>query len=92
MITGAIAGVFLADYWILKATILDIKELYSATGVNWHLGSQLFFCVFFWTQKFLGKKSGAHGTWTIPLSGFVFGHLEPIDSLPKCRPGIFFIQ
>ena len=38
MITGAIAGVFLADYWILKATILDIKELYSATGVNWHLG------------------------------------------------------
>jgi len=35
MITGAIAGVFLADYWILKATILDIKELYSATGVNW---------------------------------------------------------
>eukprot|EP00438_Fugacium_kawagutii_P028657 Skav213545 [mRNA] locus=scaffold3239:58125:59357:+ [translate_table: standard] len=52
MITGAIAGVFLADYWIVKQRVLDLeeplgagdtlkatqqrmKELYSATGVNW---------------------------------------------------------
>lgn len=35
MITGAIAGVFLADYWILKKGCLDLNELYSSTGVNW---------------------------------------------------------
>ncbi|CAE7287348.1 pucI [Symbiodinium natans] len=35
MVTGAIAGIFLCDYWILKARILDLQELYSATGVNW---------------------------------------------------------
>ena len=34
MITGAITGVFLADYWILKQRELDLEELYAHTGVN----------------------------------------------------------
>ena len=35
MITGAITGVFLADYWILRQRELDLEELYASTGVNW---------------------------------------------------------
>ena len=35
MITGAITGVFLADYWILRKRELDLEELYDSTGVNW---------------------------------------------------------
>ena len=35
MLTGAITGVFLADYWILKQRELDLEELYASTGVNW---------------------------------------------------------
>ena len=35
MLTGAIAGVFIADYWILRQRCLDLQELYSPTGVNW---------------------------------------------------------
>lgn len=61
MITGAIAGVFLADYWILKATILDIKELYSATGVNWHLGLNFFFVFFFGPRNSWGKNPRING-------------------------------
>ncbi|CAE7256401.1 pucI, partial [Symbiodinium sp. KB8] len=35
MVTGAIAGIFLCDYWILRGRILDLEELYSSTGVKW---------------------------------------------------------
>ena len=35
MLTGAIAGVFIADYWILRQRCLEVQELYSPTGVNW---------------------------------------------------------
>ncbi|CAJ1358924.1 unnamed protein product [Effrenium voratum] len=35
MITGAIAGIFMADYWILRRRQLNVEELYTKTGVNW---------------------------------------------------------
>ncbi len=61
MITGAIAGVFLADYWILKARVLDIEELYSATGVNWHLWLKpCCFCLSrFWKGRFFRESMPA---------------------------------
>jgi len=35
MVTGAIAGVLLCDYWILNSRFLDLEELYSSTGIKW---------------------------------------------------------
>ncbi|CAE7418373.1 pucI [Symbiodinium sp. CCMP2456] len=35
MVTGAIAGVFLCDYWVLRGRFLDLEELYSSTGIKW---------------------------------------------------------
>lgn len=31
--TGAIAGVLIADYWLIRRTKLRLKDLYSATGI-----------------------------------------------------------
>eukprot|EP00440_Ansanella_granifera_P039462 gb/GFBE01042810.1/.p1 GENE.gb/GFBE01042810.1/~~gb/GFBE01042810.1/.p1 ORF type:complete len:499 (+),score=82.02 gb/GFBE01042810.1/:1-1497(+) len=36
MVTGAIAGVFLTDFWLLRGRRLDVEQLYSGKGgVNW---------------------------------------------------------
>jgi len=36
MVTGALAGVLLSDYWILRRQHLDMKELYSGNAnINW---------------------------------------------------------
>ncbi|CAE8601135.1 unnamed protein product [Polarella glacialis] len=36
MVTGAIAGVFLADFWLLRRAHLDVEALYTdLKSVNW---------------------------------------------------------
>ena len=52
--TGAIAGVLIADYWLIRRTHLNLKDLYTATGIyryasgwNWRAVVALFVGIVF---------------------------------------------
>jgi NCS1 family nucleobase:cation symporter-1 len=78
--TGAIAGVLIADYWVIRKTDLRLADLYRPSGIyryasgwNWRAVAALLIGMF----VALGGAYNAPGTGPFPADGFLpFLHFE----------------
>ncbi|OLP99361.1 putative allantoin permease [Symbiodinium microadriaticum] len=75
MVTGAIAGVFLCDYWIVRERFLDLEELYSSTGIKWRPLVAVAVGIAPCFPGFLDATLAAHNESHVSLVGPFWTHL-----------------
>jgi NCS1 family nucleobase:cation symporter-1 len=76
---GAVAGVLIADYWLLRRTELSLPDLYRRGGVYWYAGG--------WNWRGLvafgvGAVLAVGGAWSAPGQG----PFPPDGLIPFLKP------
>jgi NCS1 family nucleobase:cation symporter-1 len=73
---GAVAGVLIADYWLIRRTDLRLAELYRPSGRYWYTGGWNWRAV---VALLIGAVLAVGGAWSAPGGGpFPAGGLIPV--------------
>jgi NCS1 family nucleobase:cation symporter-1 len=73
---GTVAGILIADYWILRKTNLDLAQLYSPAGPYWYADGWNWRAVTAFTVGGLLAVGGSYGG-PFPADGLI-GFLQPL--------------